>query len=74
MKSTTKNKYGHIHTIYTAEKPFETAENGLMYFKQLNIWDNSRIGRVVYSRTVKIDDSKATYPQNIFLQSKQIKK
>lgn len=63
MKSTTTNKRGYTFTTYTAAKPYKTAENGLMYFKQLITWDNSRIGRVIYDRTVKIDDSKATYPQ-----------
>lgn len=63
MKNTTTNKRGYTFTTYTASKPYKVAENGLMYFKQLITWDNSRIGRVIYDRTVLIDATNATYPQ-----------
>lgn len=62
MKTTTTNKNGYTFTTYTAAKPYKVAENGLQYFKQLIIWDNSRVGRVIYDRPVFIDSSKAMYP------------
>ena len=61
MKSTTTNKRGYTFTTYTAKAPYNVAANGLAYFKQLITWDNSRIGRVIYDRTVFIDNSNAAY-------------
>ena len=57
------NKRGYTFTTYTAAKPYKVSDNGVKYFKQLITWDNSRIGRVVYDRTVLIDTTNATYPQ-----------
>ncbi len=64
MKSTTTNKRGYTFTTYTAANPYKVSDNGVKYFKQLITWDNSRVGRVIYDRTVLIDTTNATYPQN----------
>jgi len=63
MKTTLTSKFGNTFTTYTAKEPYKVSENGVRYFKQLVVWDNSRIGRVVHDRPVLIDKSQAVYRQ-----------
>jgi hypothetical protein len=49
MKST-YIKNGYSFTIYTAKNPFKKLANGAGIYAQIIVWNDSRIGRVLYDR------------------------